>query len=108
MTGGVALIAGIVAALIAAVGSFGASWYLIRRQRSGRIDTSEAASLWKESTSLRTELRDRVAHLEAELTSLRVQNAAQATQIAGQAHRIAHLEEENERLRRRLDAATTA
>lgn len=39
--------------------------YLVaRRQRSGRVGTTEAAQLWTESTMMRKELRETVMRLE--------------------------------------------
>jgi predicted nuclease with TOPRIM domain len=56
------------------------TYLTVRRQRSGRIQTTEAADLWSESTKLRQELRaeleglrERVRELEVENTELRVQ-----------------------------------
>jgi ATP/maltotriose-dependent transcriptional regulator MalT len=45
--------------------------YLVaRRQRSGRINTSEATQLWQESTALRAELRSEVTALRAQLATM--------------------------------------
>lgn len=64
--------------------------YLVaRRSRSGRVETSEAASLWAESQAIRGELRTRVVALEdrvEELTSanetLRGENHALRLELA--------------------------
>lgn len=56
---GVAAVTGVVTLLVA------------RRSTSGSISTSDAATLWAESSSIRRELRERVAVLEAENTNLR-------------------------------------
>jgi hypothetical protein len=50
------------AAAIAAVGGYLSA----RRQRSGRISTTEAATLWAESDRMRHELRDEVIALRHE------------------------------------------
>lgn len=51
----VAIVSGVVSLLIA------------RRSKSGKIDTSEAAKLWDEGTSMRLELRSEVASLRVQL-----------------------------------------
>ena len=48
----------------------------IRWQRSGRIGSSEAADLWKESSQLREHLREDYRELRAELASVRAENDA--------------------------------
>lgn len=51
----VAIVSGVVTLLVA------------RRSKSGKIDTSEAAKLWDEGTSMRLELRSEVASLRTQL-----------------------------------------
>lgn len=48
--------------------------YIARRSKSGRVDTSEAATLWAESQSIRGELRARVVALEERVEELQVAN----------------------------------
>ncbi len=56
--------------------------YLIaRRQSSGKIDTSDAASLWLESQSMRADLRAEVVALRVEVAALRIELRAQAEMI---------------------------
>lgn len=49
------------------------AWLINRRQNSGKIDTSEAAKLWEESTGMRHELRDQVAALQDEIKAMKVE-----------------------------------
>lgn len=50
--------------------------YLVaKRQRSGRIATTEAAQLWNESTAMRVELRETVARLELRIRELERERA---------------------------------
>jgi hypothetical protein len=73
--------AGIIPVIAALAGPVVA--YLVAARRfSGKIETTEAADLWRESRDIRKWSRDRIEQLE---------------------HRIAHLEDENKELRTRLD-----
>lgn len=97
-TGGVpawAYIAGgIGAAAITAIVSF----LIARRTSSGRISTTEAATLWQESQTMRHELRDEVAKwqakaetLEAKIDTLEQENTQlrlDALQCKQEAHRL--------------------
>lgn len=47
------------------------TWKIAKRNTSGSIDTSEAATLWAESNEMRKELRDEVVSLREELKSTR-------------------------------------
>ena len=51
----VALISGVIA------------WLIARRTASGRVDTTEATTLWVEGTAMRVELRNEVSNLRAQL-----------------------------------------
>lgn len=59
-----------------------------KRQRSGRIQTSEASELWKESSTLRQELFSQVSALRDELTALRDKNVVLQENLA--AMRLLH------------------
>lgn len=55
------------------------TWLVARRERSGRIATTEAETLWAEATKMREELREQVqmnadahARCEADLTVQRL------------------------------------
>lgn len=56
-----------VGALVAAVAAAWASWAVAKRTNSGNVDTSDAASLWAESTTMRQDLRTEVSALRAAL-----------------------------------------
>lgn len=47
------------------------TWKIAKRNTSGSIDTSEAATLWAESNEMRKELRDEVVTLRTELKAVR-------------------------------------
>lgn len=57
-------------------------WLVARRSKSGRIDTSEAATLWAESQAIRGELRAEVAELRKENEVLRRENADLKAEVA--------------------------
>lgn len=72
---------GLLIALTAAVIGPLATFYMATRQLSGRINTSEAASLWQESASIREDYRQRIAeaekrqaHLEERVAKLETAN----------------------------------
>lgn len=54
----------VLAALVSGV----VAWTIARRTSSGKIDTSQAATLWDEGTIMRKELRDEVVTLKTQLT----------------------------------------
>lgn len=62
--------------IVAAIGALGTSlggaiaWLIARRQTSGKIDTSDAATLWAASEELRKELREEVLMLRAQAVDL--------------------------------------
>lgn len=88
------------------------TYVIARRNNSGSISTSDAASLWKESNDLRQEYRLRAEKLEArlqevndklqsvmdELGKLRMNSATMITKIAELKRIIEELREENKRL----------
>lgn len=55
---------------ITALGTFLA----VKRAKSGKIETTEAAELWKESTAMRGELRQEVVSLQGEVRVLKDEN----------------------------------
>jgi len=57
-------VAVVMVALVTAAGT----WLVARRTTSGRIDTTEAATLWDEGTQMRLELRNEVLSLKLQLT----------------------------------------
>lgn len=64
-----------VASVLVALVSGIVTWLVSRRAKSGKIDTSEAVTLWDEGTVMRRELRD-------EVESLRKQLAESGAQLA--------------------------
>lgn len=87
-------------------------YFIARRNTSGSISTSDAASLWKESNDLRQEYRKRAEDLEKQLTEvnsklqtvmdelgkLRINSATMIEKIAELKATINELREENKRL----------
>ena len=67
--------------VVAVVASCG-TYLGVRLQRSGRIRSSEATDLWRESSALRLELRQDTHQLRQELNQLRVENDQQRTEMA--------------------------
>lgn len=57
--------------LAGAIVSAAVGIYVAKRQRSGKIDTTEAEKLWDEGTAMRRELRDEVLSVRAENLLLR-------------------------------------
>lgn len=92
--------------------SGGGTYLVARRNTSGSVSTSDAASLWKESNDLRQEYKDRAEKLEERLEEVNTQLTevmAQLTELKGNSvimeskikelqRIIAELREENQRL----------
>lgn len=88
------------------------AYFVARRKNSGSISTSDAASLWEESNTLRQEYRLRAENLEEqlrevntklqsvmeELGKLRLNSATMIEKIAELKEVINKLREENKRL----------
>lgn len=88
------------------------TYFIARRNTSGNISTSDAASLWKESNTLRQEYRERAELLEKrleevntkleavmeELNTLRSSSKDMAAKIESLKKVIAELQAENKRL----------
>jgi hypothetical protein len=74
----VPIILGVVGAAISAVGAYA----LARRQRSGKVDTTEAATLWAEGQAMRKELRDETIVLRDEGVALRLEAIAMREEAA--------------------------
>lgn len=115
----------VVIALLAAVIGPLLTYIAASRKLSGRIGTSEAASLWQESQSIRQDYRDRIneserrqAHLEERVAKLeeknnelmkenlvlRRENLDQAQTIRRCQERIEALERENTHLKSTIQA----
>lgn len=61
---------GVLAALTAISASL-VTWLVARRRTSGRVDTTEASTLWQEGAAMRAELRDETVSLRAEMVRMR-------------------------------------
>lgn len=77
-------IIGIVGAIVGPALGF----ILSRRSQSGRVETSAAVDLWKESSTMRGELHRRIEHLETrldekthELDEMKRENTALRTEV---------------------------
>lgn len=68
-----------IAALFALAGASSAAiaaWLVARRKASGRIETTEAATLWEESQAMRKELREEAVVLRQEVLAMREEAVA--------------------------------
>lgn len=102
--------------LVTIVASF-ATYAVARRQYAGKIENSDAATIWAESNALRKEWRDRATLLENEfknvstqlqdvldeLAKIKASNASMKRKIASLKHTISTLREHNQQLLSRLD-----
>lgn len=87
------------AIIVAGIGAWGV-WKGLKRTKSGKIDTTEAADLWKEATAMRSELRDEVQALQSEIKALKEDEAALKAENQT-------LRQENERWRARVETLET-
>lgn len=101
-----------VAVFLGVLASSAVTYLIAKRNTSGSISTSDAASLWKESNDLRQEYRKRAEDLEKQLTEvnaklqsvmdelgkLRMNSATMIEKIAELKATINQLREENKRL----------
>jgi hypothetical protein len=69
MTSAAQLLLTALGAVLAAVITGFVAWKVAKRQNSGSIDTSEAASLWQESAAMRTNLADQLVAVRNQLTA---------------------------------------
>lgn len=89
--------------LVAAIGVLG-TYIGVSRRLSGKINTSEADSLWKESASIREGLNKRLAELESRVAKLEgINTALREENLILKADKI-HLEATIESLRTRCEA----
>ena len=66
----------VILGLAGAVISGAVAYVVSKRQRSGRIDTTEAETLWAESQAMRKELRDEAENCRLEVFALRSEMVA--------------------------------
>ena len=71
------------------------AWSVAKRQRSGKIDTTEAETLWAEGQAMRHELREEnfqlrteVLALRAEITAWRVEAVALRVKVEALARQV--------------------
>jgi peptidoglycan hydrolase CwlO-like protein len=83
----VAMIAGVSGILAAVV-----TYLVARRQTSGKIGTSDAATLWAESQAMRKELRDEVLLLRNDVQDLRTEIRGLKSEIDRLRLRLGHYE----------------
>lgn len=93
---GVPVWAWVLVALGGAIITAIATYFIARRTSSGRIDTTEAATLWEEARSVRQELRDEVVGLRTEVKDLN-------TKIDGLEEKNAQCQREADRLKVKLE-----
>lgn len=62
-----------VIALLGTVATGLGTWLVARRDSSGTVATSEAATLWAESQTIRRELRDEISQLRGSIDTLRTE-----------------------------------
>jgi predicted RNase H-like nuclease (RuvC/YqgF family) len=95
MTGSVALVVGLASALISPL----IAYVVATRRLSGKVSTSEASELWKESSSIREDYRDRLRYSDEQLRRLE-------SRISALEESNNELREENHRLRKTCEALT--
>jgi hypothetical protein len=72
----------IVLGVVGAVISGYVAWLIARRQRSGKIDTTEAGTLWAEGQAMRHELREDLVALRADAQTARLESTGLRTELA--------------------------
>lgn len=96
----------------AVVGAIGATavafgtYFVARRQGSGRIATSDAATLWAESQAMRRELREEVVGLRKEVLSLRQALDSTRSQLTAAHAEAGTLRHELGEARKQVDGLT--
>lgn len=94
--------------LVALVGLAGAALgtltniVITRLTKSGKVDTTEAATLWKEASDIRTELRDQVQYLTEVTESQTEKIKGLTTTVTEQEIEIKKLRAENEDSHRQI------
>lgn len=86
----VPVILGVAGAVISGV----VAYVVSKRQRSGRIDTTEAETLWAESQAMRKELRDEAENCRGEVLILRTEMVAVRTEASVMREELVALRQE--------------
>lgn len=84
------IIAAIIGISVAAASAVSA-YAIARRRMGGRIDTTDAATLWKESQDMRRELRDELVSAREEVEHLRSELGACRKELENLREEVAHL-----------------
>lgn len=85
----------VVLGLLGAALSALAAYAIAKRQRSGKIDTTEAETLWAEGQSMRQELRAETVTLREEVLALRSEAVAARNESSSMRVELASLREES-------------
>lgn len=85
------VILGVVGAGLSAL----AAYAIAKRQRSGKIDTTEAETLWAEGQSMRQELRAETIELRQEIVALRAEAVAARNESSSMRVELSALREES-------------
>lgn len=104
MTIDLGFVAPVLAAFITAALSSFVTYQAMKRAKSGQINTTEADQLWRESTSIRRELREQVQNLEDHIKSNEIEIAALRSENAALKYEVLTLRQENADLKVRVDA----
>lgn len=94
------VVLGVVGAALSAL----AAWAIAMRQRSGRIDTTEAETLWAEGQQMRQELRAETVVLREEVLALRSEAVAARNESSAMRLELATLREESLVTHRAMEA----
>jgi hypothetical protein len=94
--------------LLAAAVTGYVAWKVAKRKNSGSVDTSEAASLWKEGASLRDNLTQQVVTVTATAVGLRVQLIDTSAQLTTTSSQLAEASTSIGRLLHDLEASNAA
>lgn len=84
----------VLAGLFGTVAGVAATYLAARRQTSGSIDTSEAATLWGASEAIRRDMAAELAAVRAEMTTLRAEVSALLADNVVLRREAAHREED--------------
>ena len=87
-----------IAAVVAAIGTY----LEVRRRLSGSIQTSEASTLWQESTALRKRLDEELAVMRSQIEKMAEEMAALGEELRSVTQERDALAEENLKLRDRI------
>lgn len=88
-------------AILAAIIAPAAAYLGVRFAKSGRVNTSEADTLWREAGAIRLELRADVAELRRLLEEARLEHAKCQSLLQQHSEKIHALEDEIARLKSR-------